>query len=95
MIIFDLRDPRLALISVTRVQISSDLRHADVSISSLEEDATRPEALAALRHASGLLRRELGKRTTLRYVPETRGASLEDIEAHLTAGRPFAAFGRA
>ncbi|MEI2690572.1 MAG: ribosome-binding factor A [Anaerolineae bacterium] len=31
---------------------------------------TRPEALVALRHASGLLRRELGKRTLLRYVPE-------------------------
>jgi ribosome-binding factor A len=71
MIIFDLRDPRLALVSVTRVQVSSDLRHADVYISSLEEeDATRLEALAALRHASGLLRRELGKRTILRYVPE-------------------------
>jgi SP family galactose:H+ symporter-like MFS transporter len=37
----------------------------------------------------------LGVFFTLRYVPETRGASLEDIEAHLTAGRPFAAFGRA
>lgn len=36
----------------------------------------------------------LGVFFTLRYVPETRGASLEDIEAHLTAGRPFAAFGR-
>ncbi|MEI2690571.1 MAG: 30S ribosome-binding factor RbfA [Anaerolineae bacterium] len=39
MIIFDLRDPRLALVSVTRVQVSSDLRHADVYISSLEDDA--------------------------------------------------------
>jgi SP family galactose:H+ symporter-like MFS transporter len=37
----------------------------------------------------------LGVFFTLRFVPETRGASLEDIEAHLTAGRPFAAFGRA
>jgi len=37
----------------------------------------------------------LGVAFTLRFVPETRGASLEAIEAHLTAGRPFAAFGRA
>lgn len=37
----------------------------------------------------------LGVFFTLRYVPETRGASLEDIEAHLTAGKSFAAFGRA
>lgn len=70
MVIFDLRDPRLALISVTRVQVSPDLRHANVFISSLTEDAERSEALLALRHASGLLRRELGKRTALRYVPE-------------------------
>lgn len=70
MLTFDLRDPRLALISVTRVQVSSDLRHANVYISSLNSDASQAEIMTALRHAGGFLRRELGLRTTLRYVPE-------------------------
>lgn len=70
MIIFDLRDPRLAFVSVTRVQVSSDLRHANVYISSLDGEETRADVLAGLHKASGFLRRELGNRTKLRYVPE-------------------------
>ncbi len=70
LITFDLRDPRLALISVTRVQVSPDLRHANAFISSLEGEEGRAETQAALRHAQGFLRRELGRRTDLRYVPE-------------------------
>jgi ribosome-binding factor A len=70
LITFDLRDPRLAFVSVTRVQASPDLRHANVYISSLSGEESEAEIMAALRHASGFLRRELGNRTTLRYVPE-------------------------
>lgn len=70
MITFDLRDPRLAFVSVTRVQASPDLRHANVYISSLDGEESQAEVMAALRHASGFLRRELGRRTALRYVPE-------------------------
>jgi ribosome-binding factor A len=70
MITFDLRDPRLAFVSVTRVQVSSDLHHANVYISSLSGEESEADVIAALRHASGFLRRELGNRTTLRYVPE-------------------------
>ncbi len=70
MITFDLRDPRLAFVTVTRVQASPDLRHANVYISSLDGEETQAEVLAALRHAGGFLRRELGIRTKLRYVPE-------------------------
>lgn len=67
---FELRDPRLALTSITRVAVSSDLRHANVYISSLDDQQSQREIIAALRHAGGFLRRELGHRTDLRYVPE-------------------------
>lgn len=70
MITFDLRDPRLAFTSVTRVQVSPDLRHANVYVSSLGGEESEAGVTAALRNASGFLRRELGNRTTLRYVPE-------------------------
>lgn len=70
MITFELRDPRLAFVSVTRVQVSPDLRHANVYISSLSGEDGQAEVMAGLHNASGFLRREIGKRTTLRYVPE-------------------------
>jgi ribosome-binding factor A len=55
---------------VTRVQASPDLRHANVYISSLGGEESQAEVMAVLRKASGFLRRELGNRTSLRYVPE-------------------------
>lgn len=67
---FELRDPRLTFTSITRVTVSSDLRHANVYISSLDGEEGRREIMAALRHAGGFLRRELGLRIELRYVPE-------------------------
>lgn len=70
MLTFDLRDPRLSFVSVTRVVVSPDLRHANVYISSLTGDESKRDVMAALRSAGGYLRRELGNRTELRYVPE-------------------------
>ena len=70
LITFDLRDPRLAFVSVTRVQVSSDLRHANVYISSLDGKESEADVVAALRHASGFLRRELGKRIRIHTLPE-------------------------
>jgi ribosome-binding factor A len=72
MIAFDLRDPRLAFVSVVRVQVSPDLQHANVYVSQLAGENSPKETLAALEHARGFMRRELGLRTKLRYVPELR-----------------------
>lgn len=64
-------DPRLsAFIAVTEVETSTDLKHAKVFISSIGSEPEKEEKLKALVSASGFFRRELGKRTKLRYVPE-------------------------
>jgi ribosome-binding factor A len=68
----DLADPRLRLVTFTDVRMSPDLRLARVSFSSLAGEQARREALVALEHATGLIRRELGRRLSLRYVPELR-----------------------
>ena len=70
MIAYELRDPRLECASITRVEITADLRLAHVYVSCLGDEAEGKQALEALRHASGLLRREIGQRTELRYVPD-------------------------
>ena len=72
MIAFDLRDPRLAFVSVMRVQVSSDLLHAAVYVSQLAGENSSKETLAALEHARGFLRRELALRTKLRHVPDLK-----------------------
>src|SRR5437870_11462132 len=67
----ELKDPRLAgLISITEVETTSDLRHARVFVSVFGSDEERESSLAALRNASGFLRREVAQRITLRHMPE-------------------------
>ena len=66
----EMRDPRLgALISITEVETTPDLATARVYFSVLGSDEETAEALRALRHAAGYLRRELGTRLRLRHTP--------------------------
>lgn len=62
------RDPRLELATVSRVQLSGDLRHAKVLVSTLTE-TTEEELLDALERANGFIRTELGSRVSLRFLP--------------------------
>lgn len=66
----EVKDPRIKLVSVTEVQITSDLRRAIVRISALGEEEERLAAVEALRHARGFLRTELSHRLRLRVTPE-------------------------
>jgi len=67
----DLSDPRLELVTFTSVRMTPDLRNAHIYYSSLTSgDREGPQR--ALVQASGWLRRELGRRLKLRYVPALR-----------------------
>jgi len=72
----EIRDPRLRLVTLTKVHITDDLKQATVYFSVLE-DERRGEAMRALRKASGFFRRELGARLNLRYTP-TISFALDD-----------------
>lgn len=66
----ELKDPRVGFVTVTRVEVSPDLRVARVWLSFLGPDEESEASLKALRKARGFLRRELGRRVRLRYTPE-------------------------
>ncbi|MBM4360686.1 MAG: 30S ribosome-binding factor RbfA [Deltaproteobacteria bacterium] len=75
--VIGLEDPRLAGITVTRVQMTDDLRLARVYVhctgSGADADEARRRAIVkALESASNRLRRLLGATLDLRYVPELR-----------------------
>ena len=66
-----INDPRLnGLISVTGVEISSDLKNARVSFSMLGESLNRADVLKGFKSAAGFLRRELAHRLNIRVTPE-------------------------
>ncbi len=65
-----MNDPRVSgTYSVTRADVTRDLRYAKIYISVLEEDKAK-DLLKALKSAAGYLRRELGRQVDLRYTPE-------------------------
>ena len=76
----ELHDPRIGgTWSLTRAEVTGDLRYAKIYISVLEDD--RREALMdALKNAKGYIRRALGKRMIIRYTPELIFVSDKNIE---------------
>lgn len=65
------KDPRVdGLISITDVEVTSDISYAKVYVSKYGTEAARQEALKGLEASKGFLRSELSKRLKLRMVPE-------------------------
>ncbi len=64
------KDPRVTgMISVTAVDATPDLRYAKVYVSMLDKSSAA-EVVKGLKSASGWLRREVGRKLSLRYTPE-------------------------
>jgi ribosome-binding factor A len=70
LIVQELRDPRLAFVTVTRAEVSDDLRQCKVFVGIIGDRHEARQTLDALTHASGFLRGELGHKIELRHVPE-------------------------
>ncbi len=69
----DVRDPRVADVTVTRVEMPDDLRTARVYVRLLTGGAdleVRKQALIGLGRASGMLRKTISGRLGLRVTPE-------------------------
>ena len=75
----ELSDPRIAgTFSVTRADVTRDLRHAKIYVSVLEDDK-REGMMKALKSAAGYIRRALGQNIIIRYSPELTFVSDENI----------------
>jgi len=71
----EVSDPRVGLVTVSHVDVTSDMKYAKVFVTRLngvdsEQDIN--ECLEGLKHAAGFLRRNLAGRVELRNIPELR-----------------------
>ena len=69
---FETKDPGLADVSLTGVELSRDLSVAKIYFSLLNPDDDPQPALDGLQRAAGFLRSKLGASLTVRHVPELR-----------------------
>ena len=68
----ELKDPRLRMVTISRVEVSRDLAHARVWVSVLGEESERREAVEALHGAAGFVRQKLAPTLRLRSLPQLR-----------------------
>jgi ribosome-binding factor A len=66
----NVKDRRIGLVTITGVDLSPDLRHAKVFVSTMGTEQQKKESMEALRHAAGWIRRELGQRIRMKFLPE-------------------------
>jgi ribosome-binding factor A len=69
-----IKDPRVAqllpLVTITDIEVTADYAHAKVFYTSLAGEERAAEVAKGLAHASGFLRRELGRRLHIHHIPE-------------------------
>lgn len=71
MLVGELKDPRLeGNVVVNEVRVQQDMKHARVFVSMQGSVSEQTDAVKALEHAAGYIRRELIERLQLRRVPE-------------------------
>lgn len=70
----EISDPRLKMVTITRVKLTSDLRIARIYFTLTGSKVALPDATAGFKSAHGYLKRSLAKQLGLRYMP--------DIEFH-------------
>lgn len=94
----DAKDPRItALVTVTAVEMTRDLRHASVFVSVMGTDAERAETFEGLKSVAHHLRSHVGRALRLQFAPEiifkldqsvAHAARIETLLASIKDSRP-------
>jgi ribosome-binding factor A len=71
-ILFELRDPRVKNVTVTRAEVSADLQHAKVYVSVMGSGKEQELCMHGLQHAAGFVQSKLGSRLKTRFTPVIR-----------------------
>jgi ribosome-binding factor A len=68
-ILYELHDPRVKFVTVTRAEVSGDLQHAKVYVSIMGTPKEQQLTLRGLKHAAGYVQSKLAKRLQTRFTP--------------------------
>jgi ribosome-binding factor A len=86
-ILYELQDPRLGFLTVTRVDLSRDLRHATVYWSIVGSEGDRSKTAHALEHARGRIQGEVARVMKTRVTPILRFEYDESVEGSVRVSR--------
>lgn len=82
-ILQELNDPRLGFVTVTRVKLAGDLRHAVIYYSVVGDESDRSKTAHALEHARGFVQSRVAKVMHTRVTPQLRFEYDEGVEGSI------------
>ena len=82
-------DPRISGLSITKVEVSRDLRNAKVYYLKFSDEAERQEVEKALKKAGSFLRNELARRISMKFTPRLSFLEDKDEEEKENIERTF------
>jgi ribosome-binding factor A len=86
-ILYELRDPRIKGVTVTRTEVSGDLQHAKVFVSIMGTPQEQELALHGLKHAAGFVQSKLASRLTTRFTPVIRFVLDQGVKKSIEVSR--------
>ena len=86
-ILFELQDPRIKMVTVTRVEVSGDLQIAKIYVSVMGDQKTQDLCLHGLAHSAGFIQSKLGSRLKTRFTPAVRFFLDEGVKKSIEVSR--------
>lgn len=86
-ILFELRDPRVKSVTVTRAEVSGDLQHAKVYVSVMGTTKEQELCMHGLRHAAGFLQSKLATQLQTRFTPVIKFVLDEGVKKSIEISR--------
>ena len=81
---FEVKDPRIGMVTVTEVEVTGDMEHAKIFYSA---QAGTPAVQAGLEKSAGFLRTQIAKRMLLRKVPQLHFVYDSSIDYGMKMGK--------
>ena len=90
-VLFQLKDPRVKGVTVTRAEVSADLQHAKVYVSVMGSEKEQKLTMYGLASAAGFIQTKVAERLTTRHVPHVSFVVDEGIKKSLAIAQILAA----
>jgi ribosome-binding factor A len=68
-LIRDVKDPRLRLVTITHAEVAKDMRKAKIFFSTLRKGKDLTDTLQSFEKAKGFIQKKLAERLHIRYIP--------------------------
>jgi ribosome-binding factor A len=86
-ILFELKDPRVKNVTVTRAEVSADLQHGKVYVSVMGSEKEQQLTMHGLKSAAGFVQTKVAERLTTRYVPHITFVLDEGVKKSIEVAR--------